>query len=204
MSATSDLKTGDLVLFAEEGRSHGLLRWWHRRSWAHIGLVLREPDDPEPLLWEARDHGMRRSPVVVRLAPRFDSCPGRVSVRCLNRSLTVAQRARLQDLRREWSAGARSCGLLDLIAAADGGWIGGAVGTLGEPTGAELVASVYQRLGLLDDVAHGGPHPSAYRPQRFGERAGLALKHGYALGPEVVVHDAIGAEDWRGARPQPA
>jgi hypothetical protein len=204
MSATSVLKSGDLVLFAEQGRSHGLLRWWPRHHWAHIGLVLCDSDDPEPMVWEARDHGMRGSPVVVRLAPRIASCPGRVSVRCLNQALSAAQRARLQDMRRQWSAQSPRRGLLDLIAAADGGWIGAAADTLGEPTGAELVASVYQRLGLLDDPARGGAHPSAYRPQRFGERAGLALKHGYALGPEIVVHDPIGAEVWRGARPQPA
>jgi hypothetical protein len=198
------LKTGDLVLFAEEGRSRGLLGWLRRHSWAHIGLVLREPDDPEPLLWEARDHGPRRSPVVVRLAPRIAGAHGRVSVRRLNQPLAATQRARLDALRREGTGRAPQRGLLDLMAAADDGWLGAKAENLGEPTGAELVAKAYQRLGLLDDVAHGGAHPSGYRPGRFGERAGLELKHGYVLGPEVVLHDPESTNDWSAARPQPA
>jgi hypothetical protein len=203
-AAISVLKTGDLVLFADEGRRRGLLRWWPRPAWAHIGLVLREPGDPEPLLWEARDHGTRGSPVVVRLAPRIAGSAGRVSVRCLDQPLTATQRTRLDGLRREWTTRAPQRGLLDLMAAADDGWIGAKTENLGEPTGAELVARVYQRLGLLDDVVRGGPPPSAYRPRRFAERARLGLKHGYALGPEIVLHDPAGAEDWRAARPQPA
>jgi hypothetical protein len=203
-AALSDLKTGDLVLFADEGRSHGLLGWLRRHSWSHIGVVLREPEDPEPLLWEARGQGPRRRLVVVRLAPRVASAPGRVSVRCLNQPLSASQCKRLDALRRERTGAAPSRGLLDLMAAGDDGWVGGKTEHLGEPTDAELVANVYQRLGLLDDVAHGGPHPTRYRPGRFAERAHLELKHGYALGPEVVLHDPAGAEDWRGARPQPA
>ena len=203
-AALSDLKTGDLVLFTEEGRSRGLLRWWRRQSWAHVGLVVREPADPEPLLWEARGQGPRRRSVVVRLAPRIAGSPGRVSVRCLNQPLTAPQRARLNALRRDWTGQAPKRGLLDLMAAADGGWVGTKPEHLGTPTDAELVAQVYQRLGLLSDVAQGGTPPSRYRPRRFGAGAGLELKHGYALGPEVVLHDPAGAEDWQGARPQPA
>jgi len=203
-AALSVLKTGDLVLFADEGRNRGLLGWLRRHSWAHVGLVLREPGDPEPLLWEARDHGPRRSPVVVRLGPRIASAPGRVSVRHLNQPLAATQRARLEALRREGTGRPPQRGLLDLMAAADDGWLGAKAENLGEPTGAELVAKAYQRLGLLDDVAHGGAHPSGYRPGRFGERAGLVLKHGYALGPEVLLHDPESAGGWSGARPQPA
>jgi hypothetical protein len=204
MSAISELKTGDLVLFAEGGRSRGLLRWWRRNSWCHVGLVLREPGDPEPLLWEARGQGPRRRSVVVRLAPRIAESAARVSVRCLNQPLTAAHRARLNALRRDWTAQAPSRGLLDLMAAADGGWLGAKPEHLGTPTDAELVAQVYQRIGLLPDLAQGGTPPSRYRPRRFAALAGLQLKQGYALGPEVVLHDPAGAEDWQGARPQPA
>jgi hypothetical protein len=205
MSVTiSGLKTGDLVLFTDEGRSRGLFKWLRPRSWAHVGLVLREPGDPEPLLWEARGQGPRRRSVVVRLAPRIAGSPGRVSVRCLNQPLTASQRGRLNALRRDWTTPAPRRGLLDLMAAADGGWVGTKTEDLGEPTGAELVAQIYQRLGLLSDVAQGGPPPSRYRPRRFAARAGLELKHGYALGPEVVLHDHARAGAWSGARPQPA
>jgi hypothetical protein len=205
MSVAIDaLKTGDLVLFSDEGRSRGLLKWLRRQSWAHVGLVVREPGDPEPMLWEARGQGPRRRSLVVRLAARIAGSPGRVSVRCLNRPLTTTQRGRLNALRRDWTAQLPERGLLDLIAAADGGWVGDKPEQLGAPTDAELVAQVYQRLGLLSDLVQGGTPPSRYRPRRFGERAGLELRQGYALGPEIVLHEAARAETWRGARPQPA
>ncbi len=199
------LKTGDVVLFAGLTRGPVLIRWLHRHAWAHIGLVLREPEDPEPLLWEARGQAPRRSTVVVPLATRLANASGRVAVRCLNLPLAATQRTRLDALRRERTADrAPRRGLLDLMAAADDGWVGGKAEHLGEPTGAELVAAVYQRLGLLSDVDHGGPPPSRYQPRRFAERAGLRLKHGYALGPEVVLHDPARADGWSGARPQAA
>ncbi len=204
-AVVSLLKTGDVVLFAGVPRGPQLwLGWLHRQVWAHIGLVLREPEDPEPLLWEARGQAARRSALVVRLAERVANAPGRVSVRCLNHPLAAAQCARLDGLRRERAVRAPRRGLLDLMAAADDGWVGGKAENLGEPTGAELVAEVYQRLGLLSDIDHGGPPPSRYRPRRFAERAGLQLKHGYALGPEVVLHEPASAGDWSSAHPQPA
>ncbi len=192
------------MLFAEPRGGGALLKWLRRDSWAHVGIVLREPDDPEPLLWEAHGQAPRRSTVVVRLATRIAQAPGRVSVRCLNHPLAAAQRARLDGLRRERTRRVPRRGLLDLMAAADDGWVGGKAEHLGEPTGAELVAEVYQRLGLLNDVDHGGPPPSRYLPRRFAERAGLELEHGYALGPEVVLRDPVDAGVWSDARPQPA
>ena len=49
----SELKTGDLVLFAGQGLSSGLFKWLGRCAWTHVGLVLRGPGDAEPRLWEA-------------------------------------------------------------------------------------------------------------------------------------------------------
>ena len=42
------LKTGDLVLFAGSGPTSGLIRWFRRSLWSHVGLVLRRPEDSEP------------------------------------------------------------------------------------------------------------------------------------------------------------
>jgi hypothetical protein len=93
---------------------------------------------------------------------------------------------------------------LDLIGAADDGWVGARRENLGEPMDGELVAEAYQRTGLLDDVARGGKAPGAYRPWHFCAKYGLELKSGYALGPELVLRDADRAVDWRGISPQPA
>jgi hypothetical protein len=93
---------------------------------------------------------------------------------------------------------------MDLIAAADDGWLGAKPEHLGEPTDAELVATVYQRLGLLDAVEAGGPPPSRFRPRHFAGDYGLELKHGYALGPEIVLQEPAQAARWSDFRPQPA
>ena len=198
------LKTGDLVLFAGQGLGSGLRKWLHRSPWTHVGLVLREADAAEPLLWEAGSEGPRRGAFVMRLAARTARFHGRISVRCLNRALAATQCERLEALRRELADRSTKRGLLDLMGAADDGWLGARPEILGDPMDGELVAEAYQRLGLLDDVAHGGPPASGYRPWQFAERHSLKLKHGYELGPEVALFDADHAIGWTGISPQTA
>jgi hypothetical protein len=195
-SLLSVLKTGDLVLFTGQGLARGLSRWLGRSPWRHVALVLRAPEDGEPLLWEAVSEGPRRGTLVVRLAVRMAAFRGRMSVRCLNQPLASAQCQRLEALRRELAERPRARGLLDLMGAADDGWLGARRDNLGEPTDAELVAEAYQRLGLLNDVAHGGMPPCEYRPRQFAEGRGLVLKSGYALGPELPLRDAEHAAGW--------
>lgn len=195
-AALGFLGTGDIVLFAGRGLTHGLARWFGRSPWSHVAMVLRAGDDAEPLLWEAVCAGPHRGTAVVRLAARIAGFRGRVSARCLNRALAAAQCERLEALRRELAARVAKRGLIDLMGAADDGWLGAGPDMLGEPMDGELVALAYQRLGLLDDVAHGGIPPSRYRPRRFAEACGLELKSGYALGPELVLRDPEAAAAW--------
>ena len=196
----SPLKTGDLVLFAGSGSWLG--RLWHRRpGWTHVGLVLRRAGDLEPLLWEVQD-GLRHGTALAPLAARIARFAGRVGVRCLSRPLERAQCDQLEALRRDLARPPQH-GLLDLIAAADDGWLGARPEHLGEPTDAELVATVYQGLGLLDAVETGGPPPSHFRPRHFAGGYGLELKKGYALGPEIVLQEPAHAPGWSDFRPQP-
>lgn len=197
----SPLKTGDLVLFA--GSGSWLTRLWHRRpGWTHVGLVLRRADDQEPLLWEMQDD-LRHRTAIAPLAARIARFAGRVGVRCLSRPLERSQCERLEALRRELVQPPQR-GLLDLIAAADDGWLGARPEHLGEPTDAELVATVYQGLGLLDAAETGGPAPSRFRPRHFAYGYGLKLNSGYALGPEIVLQEPAQASRWSDFRPQPA
>lgn len=200
----SALKTGDLVLFTGQGLARGLARWFNRSPWTHVGLVLREPDAAEPLLWEAACGGPHRGTFAVPLSVRMARSRGRISVRCLNRPLAATQRQRLEALRQEVVNRARARGLFDLIGAADDGWVGARRDNLGDPMDGELVAEAYQRIGLLDDVVRGGKAPSDYRPWHFCASYGLELKSGYALGPELVLRDADPAVGWSGISPQPA
>jgi hypothetical protein len=192
----SVLKTGDLVLFTGKAAARGLFRWRGRAAWTHVGLLLRAPEDAEPLLWEAGCEGPHRGTRVLRLAVRMAGFRGRMSVRCLSRSLASEQCQRLDALRQEMAARQRARGLLDLMGAADDGWLGARRDNLGDPTDAELVAEAYQRLGLLPDAAHGGAPPSEYRPRQFAEGHGLELKNGYALGAELLLRDPDHALGW--------
>ena len=198
------LKTGDLVLFTGQSPGRGLSRWFNRSPWTHVGLVLRGPDDTGLLLWEALCGGPRRGTIAAPLAVRVARSRGRISVRCLNRPLAATQCQSLAALRHEVAERARARDLFDLIGAADDGWVGARRDNLGDPTDGELVAEAYQRIGLLDDLARGGKAPGDYRPWHFCASYGLALKSGYALGPELVLRDAERAVDWGGISPQPA
>lgn len=198
------LKTGDLVLFTGQGLARGLFRWFGRTAWMHVGLVVRAPDDPEPLLWEAGCEGPRRGTSVVRVAVRLAAFRGKMSARCLDRPLAGAQHRGLEALRQEMAERTRPRGLLDLMGAADDGWLGTRRDILGDPTDAELVAEVYQRLGLLPDLVHGGMLSSEYRPRHFAEAHALELKNGYRLGPELLLRDRDHPAGWADVSQQPA
>jgi hypothetical protein len=189
MAATTgrwtELQTGDLVLF---GDARPILSWFRLAGgprWHHVGLVLREPEDAEPLLWEAVPH--RSTVRQVGLGGRTAHALGRVSARRLNRELGPVQRGRLQALRCEMAAQERERDLLDLMAAGEDGWLGASARNLGAPTAGELVARVFARLGLLESEARGGPPTRDFMPRHFAEQAGLQLKQGYALGPELAL-----------------
>ena len=199
-SAIEPLKSGDLVLFAGSRGWLGRLPWRRGGDWTHVGLVLRRADDPEPLLWEARD-GLRHGAALGPLAARLARFPGRVAARCLSRPLGRAQYERLEALRQDL-ARQRTHGLLDLIAAAEEGWLGARPEHLGEPTDAELVATVYQELGLLAAAGSGGRPANRFRPRDFA--GAIRLDGGYALGAEIVLHEPADARGWSDLRPQPA
>jgi hypothetical protein len=130
--------------------------------------------------------------------------PGEVSLRALNRELSVPQCEQIEALRCEVVARGSERSLLDLMSAGDDGWIGAAPDHLGTPLGAELVAAAYQRLGLLDDARHGGWPASAYAPRDFAAGGRVQLKSGFALGPEIPLRSRAQAPGWTGLTPQTA
>ena len=196
------LQTGDLVLFAERRPLLGLLARLGWTVWTHVGMVLRESPDAEPRLWEAAPH--RPALREVSLAERVAHFRGQVSARHLDHELNPLHHARLDALRRELAATERKRGLLDLMSAGDDGWLGASTRTLGLLAAAELVAEAYQRLGLLEGAARGGRAAGEFRPRHFAAAAGLQLKQGYALGPELVLQAPAGADEPSRLAPQPA
>jgi hypothetical protein len=202
------LKTGDLVLFGSDAWLAGLIRRFVRGRWSHVGMVLRGADATVPLLWEATPpdggrHGGQGTRVVPLLERVLDF-PGEVSLRPLGRALSVAQCEALVALRPELAARGAKRSLLDLMGAADDGWIGAAPDHLGAPLAAQLVAEAYQRIGLLDDVRHGGLPAGDYAPRDFAPGGRAELKSGFGLGPEIPLRSNVRAAGWAGLKPQTA
>lgn len=202
------LKSGDLVLFGSDAWLPGLIRRFVRCRWIHVGMVLRGPDATVPLLWEATPlHGGRHGEQGTRVVPLLERVldfAGEVSLRPLGRALSVPQCDALVALRPELAARGAKRSLLDLIGAGDDGWIGAAPDHLGAPLAAELVAEAYQRIGLLDDVRHGGRPAFDYAPRDFALGGRAELKGGFALGPEIPLRSRTRATGWTGLTPQTA
>lgn len=197
------LKTGDLVLFAPPDLAGGLLGRLGRRAWKRVALVVRDAEHAEPMIWETAPGGMARGRLR-RLAKRLEAHIGRISVRRLNRPLTAAQCDELAAWRHAVGEAPIRRSLIDLIGGGEDGWLGRDQAVLGAPLPAELAAEGYQRIGLLDDPEHGGLPAERYTPRHFSERAGLGLRQGYALGPELPLTPAEAAGAGEGLTVQPA
>ena len=82
----------------------GLFRWLARTAWTHVGLALRGPEDPEPLLWEAVRGTAPRHARGAACGAHDRVC--RQDERALsNRPLTSEHCQRLDALRREMAEG---------------------------------------------------------------------------------------------------
>ncbi|HEX4869195.1 MAG TPA: hypothetical protein VFV15_00515, partial [Moraxellaceae bacterium] len=178
-----DLETGDIVLFSGRGLSARLVQGVTGSYWSHVGLVLRLPGRREPLLWEST----RASAVVdvrrgvpldgvqlVSLAVKLADYPGEVAARrLLDAGAAHARYRRMRPLLRAWHAWPYRNFLTKALRA---WWSGEEDGLHGAQGGfcSELVAEVYQQLGLLSRQ-----RPSrAFVPRDFGPEAGMQLCRG--------------------------
>lgn len=92
---------GDLVLFAGRGWLSATIRLFTRSHWTHVAMVVRLPDEDEPLLIEANSMGevedffagKRVSGVtLVSFRERVARYPGRVALRRCGQGLSPARR----------------------------------------------------------------------------------------------------------------
>ena len=84
------LRCGDLLLFAGQGWTSGLVRFFTRSPWSHVAMVVRLPEYPEPLVLETTAVNesadlARGEPcagvVLVPLRQKLASYPGGVALR---------------------------------------------------------------------------------------------------------------------------
>jgi hypothetical protein len=192
-----DLRTGDLVLFSGTGTFSRLIKFASGGKWSHVGLVLVEPGlHAEPLLWEATQlcdvqdverEDAREGVQLVPLRERVRLYDGEVTCRQLDRPLTAEMLGRLAERRGVLGQRPYEQREVELARAVYDGWGGASPREdLSSIYCAELVAEVYQALGLLPEWPDGLPS-NEYVPLDFCEHRALQLLGGYTLGPGITI-----------------
>lgn len=183
------LETGDVLLFSGRGPVSAVIRVFTRSPWSHIGLVVRLPGYPEPLVLEAAGGGDSADlhlgrPVagvtLVPLAHKLDNYAGDVAVRrrlgppLSDARQRLARRLVARLLHRPYK-NYLWCNVRDLLTGFTRppdrrGWFC-----------SELVAEFYRRLGWLPrDV-----RVSGFVPGHFGSTR-MTLLDGTLLPPEFL------------------
>jgi hypothetical protein len=188
-----DLRTGDLLLFSGKGMASAGIKRILGCAWSHVGLVVRSAAGDLPLLLEStpcRDlvdvvtgratGGVR----LVSLSERLATFEGALALRRLNRPLAAAQLDRLAGVLRELHGRPYERRLLELFLAVSDR-IDLNRENLKSLFCSELIAEILQRIGLLDDIGHGGRPSNEYTPRHFGGAYDLKLRQGFAFGPEI-------------------
>lgn len=188
-----ELATGDLILFSGRGFSARLVQGFSGSYWSHVGLVVRLPGHPEPLLWEAtranKVADIRQGEIfdgvqLVSLAAKVASYEGEVAVRRLVGADGCRMRyRRLQPLLRQWHRSPyRNFVVKQFVA-----WWRGLEEAQWGRGGfcSEFVAEVYKHLQLLPSHK-----PSIdYLPGDFAPEAPLQLLRG-RLTPPLLLSSA--------------
>ena len=168
------LNTGDLVLFSGKGRISGLIRWFTKSKWSHIGMVIKSIDLDALLLWESTTlskikdihsltatHGVQ----LVALSERVNSYDGAIGIRKLECvGMTPVMMQSLRDFRTEIKGRPYEQSKIELIKSAYDGPGGHNDEDLSSIFCSEMVAEAYQRMGLLTE----DKSSNEYTPADFG------------------------------------
>ena len=188
------LDTGDLVLFSGKTVVSRGIKWFTFSKWSHVGVVLNLPDWKRLLLWESLtegylpdvEHGeIRQGIQLVDLAERISQYGDGVAVRRLALERSDQMRLAVAQLLQELRGRPYEKSNMELIRAAvdvRGIKMTQNAEDLSNIFCSELVAEVYQRMGLLPE----NPPSNEYTPHDFSADRNLHLLKG-ALGPEILV-----------------
>lgn len=186
------LNTGDIVLFEGDDILSATIELGSRSAWSHIGMIVKLGNLRATLLWEsfALPHGiigLEGNTTGVMSASFEDRLKvmkhtKRVAVRKLNKPLSAAQETILESAREEFKHKHYETNILELVGAAFDFTGFNNTPDLSTIFCSEMVAEVYQRLGLLDLSI-----PSdEYVPGDFVNPK-LALLQGFELGELISV-----------------
>ena len=184
------LKTGDIVLFSGQSQVSGILKWFKRSKWSHVGMVVKLPQFDAIMLWEstllssATDVETGMPSLGVRLVPLSQRIGGEVAIRRLeNVVLSQEDIDKLSALRVELRGRPYERNPVELFKSVWDLPFGRNEEDLSSVFCSELVAEAYQALGLLPEE-----QPSnEYTPADFSSERFIPLLKGATLGPEEFV-----------------
>lgn len=194
------LATGDLVLYEGASLASDVIQFVTRYRWSHIGVVVRDEVHDQVLVWESTtlsnlpdfETGVFRKGVqIVPLSERVRSYRGkRMAIRQLD--FDYGREAwefgqTIADVRREFANRPYEKSLLELARSAINIFKRGQSEDLTSLFCSELVAEVYQRIGILPEPPM-GKASNEYVPGDFGTEARTPLLLLRAeLGPEIPI-----------------
>ena len=195
----SKLKAGDIVLFSGKSGFSRSIRWFTFSPWTHVGMIIRMPEHPEPLIWESlripiipdvMEGTMKSGVQLLDFHERMRTCTCDVAIRTLNKSISDEMYSALLNFRETVKNRPYERSLLELIRAAWDGPFGRNKENLESIFCSELVAEAYQSMGLLECDKKGGVPSNEYTPKYFSEDGQLPLLNQWTLGPARIVKQA--------------
>jgi hypothetical protein len=187
--------TGDVFLFHGVGVVSRMIEFLQATPYSHSGVAVRHGAGDEPMILHASAYGVVPDDAAggaihngVQLVSLRDTLAAyeKVDETCLYRSLEVERTEEMSEMVRTFIEEMDGRQFAKVLGPPR--WIEGRY--LHRPTGdgsifcSQMVATLYQRLGLLGD----DPPANAYAPKDFSEaNTGLALLRGARLAPEVDV-----------------
>jgi hypothetical protein len=154
-----ELNTGDVVLFAGKGFVSGIVKFFSRSKWSHVGIIVKSNDLNMVLIWESTglskvkdmDTGEIRIGVqTVTLSDRLDEYKGEVWVRQYDGRVTKKMIGILAEFRRESKGKPYEKNYWQLAKSLlDFSWLRPNKRDVSSLFCSELVAESLQRMGLM-------------------------------------------------------
>ena len=190
---TTELKTGDIVLFSGIERNSRLIKVCTNSKWSHVGLIIESQKHDFLTMWESSNRkgiedveaGEHREGVrLVSFHDRVNTFQGEISVRkLLGGMLTDENLSSLIEFKNELSGRPYERNKFELIKASNGLALRNKNEDLSSLFCSELVAEAYQRLGLLSEEK-----PSnGYAPVDFSHDRMKLLQRNFYLSEELEI-----------------
>lgn len=184
------LQTGDLILFSGKGPISTGIKLFTASKWSHIGMVISIDGWDSMLLWEstslskikdAIDGKAKQGVQTVLLSDRINGYEGDIALRRLIVKRTPEMVTTMREFRKSVKNRPYEESKIELIKSAYDSIFGSNnEEDLSSLFCSELVAEMYQRMGLLSEEKLS----NEYTPSDFGDKKNIQLMGGY-LGPEI-------------------